>query len=75
MHIKPLKYSNLSKGEKEALEDLQEGDDIVTVNADSGGAFVVMYVTDYIEKAKRQITWSITTNYQKINWRKQRNIQ
>ena len=49
-HIKLPKYSNLSKGEQEALEDPQERDDIVIVNADKGGA-----VTDYIEKAERQL--------------------
>ena len=54
-HIKPPKYSNLSKLEQEALEDLQEKDDIVIVNADKGGAVIIMDVTDYTEKAKRQL--------------------
>ena len=54
-HIKPPKYSNLSKGEQNALEDLQERDDIVIVNVDKGGAVVIMDVTNYIEKAERQL--------------------
>ena len=37
-HIKPPRYSNLSKREQKALEDQQERDDIVIVNADKGGA-------------------------------------
>ena len=45
-HIKPPKYSNLSKGEQKALEDLQERDDAVIVNAKKGGAEVIMDVTD-----------------------------
>ena len=32
--IKPPKYSKLSKGEQEALENLKEKDDVVIVNAD-----------------------------------------
>ena len=54
-HVKRPKYSNLSKGEQKALEDLQERDDIVIVNADKGGAVVIMDVTDYVEKSERQL--------------------
>ena len=54
-HTKPPKYSNLSKGEQNALEDLQERDDIVIVNVDKGGAVVITDVTNYIEKAERQL--------------------
>ena len=43
-HIRPPKYSNLSKGEQKALEDLQERNDIVIVNAYKGGAVVIMDV-------------------------------
>ena len=50
-HIKPPKYLNLSKGKQKALEDLQLFDGIVIVNANKGGAEVIMDVTDYIEKA------------------------
>ena len=64
--MKPPKYSNLSKGEQKALEDLQERDDIVIVNADKAGAVVIMDASDYKEKAERQITRSITANFQKI---------
>ena len=46
-HIKLLKYSNLSKWQQKALEDLQEREDIVIV--------VIMDLTDYIEKAERQL--------------------
>ena len=55
VHIKPPIYSNLSKGEQEALEDLQEKDDMVFANADKGGAVVIMGVTDYLEKSERQL--------------------
>ena len=51
-HIKPPKYSNLSKGEQEPLKDLQERYDIVIVNTDKGGGVLIMNVTDYIEKAE-----------------------
>ena len=54
-HIKPPKYWNLSKGEQKALEDLQERDDIVIVNADKEGVVVIMDVTDYMKKAERQL--------------------
>ena len=53
-HMKPPKYSNLSKGEKKPLEDLQERDDIVIVYDDKGGAVVIIDVSNYIEKAERQ---------------------
>ena len=46
-------------------QDLQERDDIVIVNANKG-AVVTIDATDYIEKAERQITRNITTNYQTI---------
>ena len=49
MHIKPPKYSNLSKGEQKALQDLQERDDIVIVNVHKRGAVVIIDVTDYID--------------------------
>ena len=48
-HIKPPKYSNLSKGEQKALQDLQERDDIVIVNVHKRGAVVIIDVTDYID--------------------------
>ena len=49
-HIKQPKYSNLSKGEQRALENLQEKDDIEIVNVDKGGAVFIMNVIDYIKK-------------------------
>ena len=55
-HIKPPKYSNLSKGEQEVLENLQERDERTVV---------IMDIADHIEEAERQIT-SITANYQEI---------
>ena len=53
-HIKPSKYSKLSKGEQEALEDLQERDGTVITNVNEGVAVVITDVTGYIEKAERQ---------------------
>ena len=54
-HIKPSKYSKLSKGEQEALEDLQERDGTVITNVNEGVAVVITDVTGYIEKAERQL--------------------
>ena len=54
-HIKPPKSSNFSEGEPKALEDLQERDHVATVYANKGGAATIMDVTDYIEKAERQL--------------------
>ena len=54
-HIKPPKYSNLSKGEQRALEDLEERDDIAIFNVNKGGVAVIMDVTDYIKRAETQL--------------------
>ena len=54
-HIKPPNYSNLLNGEQKALEYLQEKHDTAIVNADEGGAVVIMDVTDYTEKAEREL--------------------
>ena len=54
-HIKQSKYSKVSKGEQEALEDLQERDGIVITNVNEGVAVVITDVTGYIEKAERQL--------------------
>ena len=51
--MKPSKYSNLSKWQQKALEDLQEKDYVAILNVDKGGAIVIADVTDYIGKAER----------------------
>ena len=54
-HIKPPKYSNLSKGKQKALASQQEKDDITIANAYKGGAVVFMDEMDYIEKSEREL--------------------
>ena len=47
--------NNLTKKEKQALEGFQNRDDVVITKADKGGAVVIQDVTDYINKANRQL--------------------
>ena len=53
--IKPSNYSNLTKGEKKALDELKNRDDIIITNADKGGAVVILDVEDYINECNRQL--------------------
>ena len=48
-HIRPTKYSNLLEGEHKSLDDLEQRDDIVIVNAHKGRAVVIVNVTDCME--------------------------
>ena len=68
-HIKPSKYSNLSRGEQKALWDLQERDDVVIVNADKVVAVVIMDVTDYIDQTagNNETVNNVTERFQKEN--------
>ena len=52
---KPLRMSNISKGECAALRSLRKRDDIVVKPADKGGAVVVWSRTLYIQEALRQL--------------------
>ena len=53
--MKQPKYSNLTKGELKALEELKSRDDIVITKADKGGTVVIMDVKDYVKEAERQL--------------------
>ena len=46
---------NLSQGEKTALANLKERDDILISKADKGGAVVIQDVGAYIAEAERQL--------------------
>ena len=50
------KYSNnLTKGERKALKELADRDDIIITKADKGGAVVIIDVEDYIKEAEHQL--------------------
>ena len=48
-------FNNLTKGERTALQELSERDDIIITKADKGGAVVIMDVKDYVKEAERQL--------------------
>ena len=47
--------NNLSKDELNALNELQNRDDLIITKADKGGAVVIMDVKDYIDEATQQL--------------------
>ena len=53
---KPIRRSNLTLGEIEALRSLKQRDDIVIKPADKGGAVVVWSRDIYINEALRQLS-------------------
>ena len=53
--ISACKYTNLSKKEQKALEELKHREDIVITNADKVGAVVILDVKDYIKESERQL--------------------
>ena len=55
---------NLTKGELEALKQLEKRQDIIISNADKGGAVVIMDTDKFIEEADCQL--SDSTNYKKL---------
>ena len=63
--VKPFPKDNLTKSEREALNNLQQRDNTIITKANKGDAMVIMDVEDYIKKANRQL--SDTNNYQKLN--------
>ena len=48
-------YNNLSKGERKALKELAERNDIIITKADRGGGAVIIDVEDYIKEAEHQL--------------------
>ena len=63
--VKSFPKDNLTKSEREALNNLQQRDSTIITKANKGDAMVIMDVEDYIKKANRQL--SDTNNYQKLN--------
>ena len=56
---------NLTKSEREALNNLKNRTDIVIKPADKGGALVIMNSKDYLKESLRQL--NDTNYYQKLN--------
>ena len=56
---------NLTKSEREALNNLKNRTDIVIKPADKGGALVIMNSKDYLKEGLRQL--NDTNYYQKLN--------
>jgi len=52
---KPCKYSNLTKGEKQAIKALRSNPHIIIKPADKGGCTVIQNTVDYIAEAERQL--------------------
>ena len=48
-------YNNLTKGERKALKELAERNDIIITKADKGGAVVITDVEDYVKEAEHQL--------------------
>ena len=63
---KKLPRDNLTKSEREALLNLQKGNDIIITKADKGGAVVILDIKDYIDEANRQL--SDTNNYEQLDF-------
>ena len=52
---KAIPKSNLTKNETDALQQLNQRDDIIITKAGKGGAVVIIDVDDYIREANRQL--------------------
>jgi len=67
LHSNPKKpkYNNLSKGERQAIQSLNNNSDIIIKPADKGSAVVIMNTKDYIVEANRQLCNTI--HYQKTD--------
>ena len=52
---KDMKWNNLNKSEREALQNLRCDDSIVIKIADKGGAIVVMNKTDYVKNVTEDL--------------------
>ena len=49
-------YNNLTKGERKALKELADRNDIIITKADNGEAVVIIDVKDYVKEAERQLS-------------------
>ena len=50
-----LKPQAFIRGERTALQELSERDDIVIINAEKGGAVVIIVVKNYIREVQYQL--------------------
>ena len=48
-------YNNLTKGERKALKELADRNDIIITKADKGGAVVIINVEDYVKETEHQL--------------------
>ena len=48
-------YNNLTKGERKALKELADRNDIIITKADKGGAVVIIDVEDYVKETEHQL--------------------
>ena len=46
---------NLTNGEQKTPKELSKRDDIIIINADKGGAIIIMDIDKYISEAQRQL--------------------
>ena len=46
---------NLTNGEQKTPKELSMRDDIIIINADKGGAIIIMDIDKYISEAQRQL--------------------
>jgi hypothetical protein len=58
VHLKPTApgHQNISKNEKQAIQELNKNPHIIVKPADKGGATVIQNTTDYITEAHRQLS-------------------
>ena len=59
-------YNNLTKGERKALKELADRNDIIITKADKGGAVVIIDVEDYVKEAEHQL--SNKDGYKKLQY-------
>ena len=56
-------YNNLTKGERKALKELADRNDIIITKADKGGAVVIIDIDDYIKEAEHQLSKTVTKSF------------
>ena len=59
-------YNNLTKGQKKALKELADRNDIIITKADKGGAVVIIDVDDYVKEAEHQLSYKV--GYKKLQY-------
>ena len=55
---------NLTNGEQKTPKELSKRDDIIIINADKGGAIIIMDIDKYISEAQHQL--NDKNNYKKL---------